>query len=224
MVAIRLAVRIWLLTCVVGICGLTLSADGPYTAYPCAAFAIDGRSATGTITSTSLQLRIFDASGQSQQAALVYKGAPSDCRIFFPGQGDYLIAAVGLHSGKKQWLRIGALNTDIIKWTSNFSVEPRPGFDSPILAGFLRDGSTLVVMGYKREPSAERSTGVRSVLINARGKVADLQGVCQAGGRRPRHGTQPSLVSQSIRPLLALRNFDRQSGRRANVRSARAAR
>ena len=148
-----------------------LFAEGPHTAYPCAAFASDGRSAKAVVTATALQLEVLDPSGQSRQAALTYESTPSDCRIFFPTQGDYLVAAVRLHAGEKQSLRVGTLNTNSAKWLSNFSVEPHPDFDSPKLAGFLENTSTLVATGYARDPSTKRPAAIESMLISPQGNV-----------------------------------------------------
>jgi hypothetical protein len=102
---------------------------------------------------------------------LTYESTPSDCRIFFPTQGDYLVAAVGLHTGEKQSLRVGTLNTNSAKWLSNFSVEPQPEFDSPRLAGFLESTSTLIATGYTRDPSTKRAAAIESMLISPQGNV-----------------------------------------------------
>jgi hypothetical protein len=118
-------------------------------AYPCAAFALDGRSATGDFVARALHVTVTNTAGMTRVADLPLEDPPGYCRLFFPSHANYLVAAVGFVTESKYWFRIGMLDTDTRKWISTLNLEPRRGTGSRFdLEGFLKNSSDLVFSEY----------------------------------------------------------------------------
>lgn len=77
------------------------------------------------------------------------------CDIHADSKGD--LVAVGVKSGLiTRQLQVAVADVKTSKWIGDWGVEPRTGFSSPFLAGFLEDTTSLVVAG---EPTPENGVG-----------------------------------------------------------------
>lgn len=166
--------------------GQAKSTSAPPVLTACAAFALDGSSATATTDVARLALDFTDPSGKtSRLSADLHDPATKaqannqslrrhlySCRIFFDQKSD--LVAVGITSGfpVTQRLQVAVADARKLAWIGNYTVEPQPGLAGPVLAGFIEGTTSLVVVGIsaKEDAAGNQSRSLSTLLYSPAGK------------------------------------------------------
>jgi hypothetical protein len=166
--------------------GQAKSPSAPPVLTACAAFALNGGSATATTDVTRIALDFTDPSGKTSRLSTdLHDPATKEqaniqslrrhlysCRVFFDQKSD--LVAIGITSGfpETQRLQVAVADARKLAWIGNFTVEPQPGLAGPVLAGFIEGTTSLVVVGIsaREDVAGNRSRSLSTLLFSPAGK------------------------------------------------------